>query len=153
MLCAVALAGVVPHAFKRVVDRMRPDRAVVHGSRHGIPRSGNAWDSFPSGHALHLGAAAGSVARLVPAVARPLVWPAAVALASVRIMLLAHYLTDVAAGLALGAGLNKATALLPAGQGSINEPDDDRDGSPQRRLAAAAPRPLCAAPRAGSPKQ
>jgi membrane-associated phospholipid phosphatase len=113
MLCSVALAGALPHAFKHLVDRERPDRALVHGPRHGIPKSGNAWDSFPSGHALHLGAAAGSIARLVPAPARPFVWPAVIALASVRIMLLAHYPSDVAAGLAMGAGLNKLTARLP----------------------------------------
>jgi undecaprenyl-diphosphatase len=114
MLCCVALAGALPHVFKRLLDRKRPDRTVVRGPRHGIPRSGNAWDSFPSGHALHLGAAAGSVARLVPAAVRPFVWPAAVALASVRITLLAHYLTDVAAGLAMGAGLDKAVRSLAA---------------------------------------
>jgi membrane-associated phospholipid phosphatase len=113
MLCSVAAAGALPHAFKRLVDRERPDRAVVRGPRHGIPRSGNAWDSFPSGHALHLGAAAGPIARMVPASARPFVWPAAIALAAVRIMLLAHYVTDVAAGLAMGAGLDKTTAFLP----------------------------------------
>jgi membrane-associated phospholipid phosphatase len=114
MLCSVALAGALPHVFKRVVDRERPDRALVHGPRHGIPKSGNAWDSFPSGHALHLGAAAGSIARLVPPSARPFVWPAVIALASVRILLLAHYPSDVAAGLTMGAGLNKATARLPS---------------------------------------
>jgi undecaprenyl-diphosphatase len=114
LLCSVALAGGLPHVFKRLVDRERPDRAVVHGPRHGIPKSGNAWDSFPSGHALHLGAAAGSIARLAPEPARRGVWPAAIALASVRVLLLAHYVTDVVAGLVLGAGLNKATALLPA---------------------------------------
>src|SRR5438067_9532124 len=44
MLCGVALAGVLPKIFKRLVDRQRPDRSVVHGRRHGIPRSGNARD-------------------------------------------------------------------------------------------------------------
>ena len=46
MLCCVALAGVLPHLFKRLVDRKRPDRVVVHGRRHGIPRSRNAWNSL-----------------------------------------------------------------------------------------------------------
>jgi hypothetical protein len=45
MLCCVALAGILPHLVKRLVDRKRPDRVVVHGRRHGIPRSGNAWNS------------------------------------------------------------------------------------------------------------
>src|SRR5712672_2995537 len=144
MLCSVAAAGALPHAFKRLVDRKRPDRAVVHGPRHGIPRSGNAWDSFPSGHALHLGAAAGSVARLVPAPARPFVWPAMLALASVRVMLLAHYATDVAAGLLIGAGLNKATACLPMNRRRIADPPGDPGCPPHRQIVDAGP--LRAAP-------
>jgi membrane-associated phospholipid phosphatase len=112
MLWCVALAGVLPHLFKRLVDRKRPDRAVVHGRRHGIPRSGNAWDSFPSGHALHLGAIAGSVARFCPNSFRRLVWPSIAALAATRILLLAHYLSDVVAGLALGAALDWVVGRL-----------------------------------------
>src|SRR5262249_33883068 len=73
MLLGIAIAGVVPHIFKHLVNRKRPDRTLVHGPRHGIPRSGDAWDSFPSGHALHLGAVGGSVARLAPGPAKPLV--------------------------------------------------------------------------------
>jgi hypothetical protein len=66
VLCCVALAGVLPHLFKCLVDRKRPDRVVVHGRRHGIPRSGDAWNLFPSEHAVHLGAIAGSLAGLCP---------------------------------------------------------------------------------------
>jgi membrane-associated phospholipid phosphatase len=56
MLLSAVVAGLLPHLLKYVVNRRRPDRTLVHGPRHGIPRSGEAWDSFPSGHALHLGA-------------------------------------------------------------------------------------------------
>ena len=112
MLCCVALAGLLPHLFKRLVDRKRPDRVVVHGRRHGIPRSGNAWDSFPSGHALHLGAIAGSVARFCPNRFRRFVWPSITALAATRILLLAHYLSDVVAGLALGVALDWVVGRL-----------------------------------------
>jgi membrane-associated phospholipid phosphatase len=112
MVCCVAVAGVLPHVFKRLVDRKRPDRVVVHGRRHGIPRSGDAWDSFPSGHALHLGAIAGSLAGLCPDSVRPLVWPSITALAATRIVLLAHYVSDVVAGLALGVGLDRVVGWL-----------------------------------------
>jgi hypothetical protein len=37
-------AGVLPDLIKHSVNRKRPDRALVHGYRRGIPRSGNAWD-------------------------------------------------------------------------------------------------------------
>jgi len=40
MLLSVAAARLLPHLFKLLVDRKRPDRAVLHGRRHGIPRSG-----------------------------------------------------------------------------------------------------------------
>jgi membrane-associated phospholipid phosphatase len=112
LLCSVVLAGALPHLFKHLVARRRPDRTVVHHRRRGIPRSGNAWHSFPSGHALHLGAVAGSVLRLTPSRFRPFVWPGIIALASSRIMLLAHYPTDVAAGLGLGVLLDKAVGRL-----------------------------------------
>jgi membrane-associated phospholipid phosphatase len=112
MLCCVALAGILPHLVKRLVDRKRPDRVVVHGRRHGIPRSGNAWDSFPSGHALHLGAIVGSLTRLCPHRFRILVWPSITALVATRIMLLAHYVSDVAVGLVLGAAIDKLVGRL-----------------------------------------
>jgi membrane-associated phospholipid phosphatase len=119
MLLGIAIAGVVPHVFKHLINRKRPDRTLVHGPRHGIPRSGDAWDSFPSGHALHLGALAGPLVRLAPRSAKPLVWISLLGLAPTRIMLLAHYVSDVAAGLIIGAGLGKAVRKLteqsPAG--------------------------------------
>jgi membrane-associated phospholipid phosphatase len=102
MAVEAAVAAAAPHLLKSWVDRERPDRKVVGLRRHGIPRSGQRWDSFPSGHAVHLGALAAVLDRFAPRRWRPLVWPAATALAATRILLLAHYLSDVAAGLALG---------------------------------------------------
>src|SRR5215813_4030399 len=112
MLLSVAAAGLLPDLFKFLVDRKRPDRAVVHGRRHGIPRSGNPWDSFPSGHAVHLGAIAGPLTRLTPKRFRPLVWTGLLGLASTRIVLLAHYASDVIAGLAIGAALGRGIRKL-----------------------------------------
>lgn len=112
MLISVAAAGLLPDVFKVLINRKRPDRTLVHGPRHGIPRSGDAWNSFPSGHALHLGAIAGSLTRLAPARLKPLVWAGLLGLAATRILLLAHYASDVAAGLAIGAGLGRAVRKL-----------------------------------------
>jgi PAP2 superfamily len=80
--------------------------------RHGIPRSGHPWNSFPSGHAVHLGAIAAPAARLAPERLRPLVWAAAGALAMTRLMLLAHYATDVIAGFAIGSMLDRIVRQL-----------------------------------------
>ena len=108
MMCSVLAAGAVPHLFKFLVRRKRPDRSFGH--KNGIARSGDAWDSFPSGHAVHLAAMAPSASRLAPRSLRPLVWPAVLSLAATRILILAHYPSDVIAGLGIGVAIDKAIA-------------------------------------------
>ena len=113
MICCAGISSALPHLFKLLVRRRRPDRTLARGRRKGIPRSGNAWDSFPSGHALHVGAIAPSLRRIAPPSLRPAVGPALLGLAASRILLLAHYPTDVIAGLAFGTVIDRAVALLP----------------------------------------
>jgi membrane-associated phospholipid phosphatase len=108
MLCSVLIAGVVPDVFKLLVRRERPNRALMRRHDRRVPRSGNAWDSFPSGHAMHLSAIAVSAQRLVPRRWRAALWGGLGMLAATRIMLLAHYTSDVAAGWGIGALINKA---------------------------------------------
>jgi membrane-associated phospholipid phosphatase len=91
ILLSVGIAGLLPEMFKRLVNRMRPDRTLVHGPRRGIPRLGNALDSFPSGAALHVGAIAGPLLRLTPRRGRSAVLAGLGALAATRVFLLAHY--------------------------------------------------------------
>ena len=64
--------------------------------------SGKRLDSFPSGHAVHIGALA-SAASVLPAKQRNLVWGVGTALVLTRVVLLAHWASDVVAGLAVGA--------------------------------------------------
>jgi membrane-associated phospholipid phosphatase len=90
--------------MKNVIDQERPDRLTIKGHLRGVPLSGKASDAFPSGHALHIGALA-SAATLLPARLRNVVWVAGAAIVTTRILLLAHWLTDVAVGLALGVGI------------------------------------------------
>jgi membrane-associated phospholipid phosphatase len=108
MLCSVLIAGVVPDLCKYLVRRERPNRVLVRRQDGRVPRLGNAWDSFPSGHAMHLSAIAGSAQRLVPRRWRAAVWSALGALAATRVMLLAHYTSDVVAGWSIGVLINKA---------------------------------------------
>jgi undecaprenyl-diphosphatase len=110
LLINVLAAAVLPHIMKRLVDQQRPDRQ-VHGQRHGIPKSGRAYDAFPSGHALHIGNLASVVGRLFPQW-RWLAWGVGSAVAATRVMLLAHWLTDVVAGLTMGAGLERLMRTL-----------------------------------------
>ena len=105
--CAAASAALT-YLLKRAVDRERPNRVVARDQRRGIPRSGAPFNSFPSGHAFPLGAVAAAASRTAPAAVRPFIWPAAVALAATRFLLLAHWPTDLAAGLVMGVLLERA---------------------------------------------
>ena len=122
MLAGAVIASALPHLLKRIVRRRRPDRTVVHGKRHGIPRSGNPWDSFPSGHALHVGALARDLHALSTPALRPLLWSALAGLAASRVLLLAHYPSDVIGGLALGAAIDAAVKSAIGNQGSTPDP-------------------------------
>ncbi len=119
LVLTIAASAVLPHVGKHLVRRERPDRRVVGWPRHGVPRSGRAYDSFPSGHAVHLGAAAAALSRWTPRPWRNLIWGAAAGFAATRLVLLAHWLTDVLAGFAIGTGLDAALYRL-AWPNSVN---------------------------------
>ena len=110
LMLNVAASAALPHVLKTLVDQERPDRR-VHGRRHGIPISGKACDAFPSGHAVHIGAVASAVARYFPGLKR-VAWTVGAGIAATRILLLAHWTTDVLAGLALGATLERALSAV-----------------------------------------
>jgi membrane-associated phospholipid phosphatase len=101
MLCFMAIAAALPHIIKLAFVRERPDRTRVGERRKGIPTSGNAWDSLPSGHAVHDGALAAAATRMAPQRAG-LIWSSALALVGTRVLLLTHHFTDVIAGCFLG---------------------------------------------------
>jgi membrane-associated phospholipid phosphatase len=106
-LITTVAASILPHVLKTVVDQERPDRKLFARHRRGIPYSGQPKDAFPSGHALHMGALA-SFATLMPRRFRYSAWAAASVLMATRVVLLAHWVTDVAAGFAAGVGLERA---------------------------------------------
>jgi membrane-associated phospholipid phosphatase len=141
MLASVLVAGVLPDLFKFLVRRRRPDRT-IKGRRNGIPYSGDAWDSFPSGHAIHLGAMAPSAVRLAPRSLRQLIWPTGFVLASTRTLIFAHYPSDVVAGLGIGLATNKAVKAalrrwriwLAAGRGQKLKNVEPMDALHQRSV-------------------
>jgi membrane-associated phospholipid phosphatase len=106
VLLTTIVASVLPHALKKVFDQERPDRLTFLGHLHGIPLSGKRLDAFPSGHAVHIGALASAATALPPA-QRNAVWAVGSGLVLTRIVLLAHWTSDVVAGLAVGAALER----------------------------------------------
>jgi membrane-associated phospholipid phosphatase len=109
LLITVA-ATLLPHGLKVLFDQTRPDRRTVIGHVHGISFSGKREDAFPSGHALHMGALA-SAAGALPAGPRRAIRALAVGLSLTRILVLAHWASDVVAGFALGAVLERLLRL------------------------------------------
>jgi undecaprenyl-diphosphatase len=107
LLFSVVATAILPHLLKRLIDQKRPDRSMIHGRRRGVPRSGNPYDAFPSGHAMHVGAIASAVSWISPRLA-PLAWGLGGLVAATRIILLAHWTTDVLAGLAIGAMVERS---------------------------------------------
>jgi membrane-associated phospholipid phosphatase len=101
LACSITTT-VLPHIMKHFIDQKRPDRLTIEGHLRGAPFSGKSEDAFPSGHALHIGALA-SAATLMPAKARNAVFAVGTVLVATRVILLAHWFTDVLAGLAMGA--------------------------------------------------
>jgi membrane-associated phospholipid phosphatase len=100
----VAVVYALSRSLKREFAQERPDRAMVHGRRHGIPKSGDAFGAFPSGHAMYVGAVSSALARFFPSTA-PVVWIAGSMIAATRVLLLAHWPSDVAVGMASGIGI------------------------------------------------
>lgn len=105
MLTTLLVSG-LPHLLKSVFDQPRPDRLTVRGHWRGVPLSGNRLDAFPSGHAVHVGALASAASRL-PTRQRNMVWLTGAGLVATRIILLAHWTSDVIAGLAIGVTIER----------------------------------------------
>jgi hypothetical protein len=102
LLLTTLVASVLPHILKTAFDQERPDRTTVRGHWRGIPLSGKRLDAFPSGHAVHVGALA-SAATILPKNQRNMMWGVGAALVLTRVVLLAHWVSDVTVGLAVGA--------------------------------------------------
>jgi undecaprenyl-diphosphatase len=111
VLLTTLAATALPHVLKGIFDQQRPDRRTVIGHLHGIPVSGKPLDAFPSGHAIHIGALASAASEL-PRRQRLAVWGLSGGLLLTRIVLLAHWTSDVACGLAIGVLLERLLRRL-----------------------------------------
>jgi membrane-associated phospholipid phosphatase len=101
LVTTLILITALDHLSKHLFDQRRPDRIRKRYRKRGIPRSSGKYNSFPSGHAMRLGAAARALQRAHPE-GSLLIWTIVGVIASTRFLLLAHWLSDVAVGTAAG---------------------------------------------------
>jgi membrane-associated phospholipid phosphatase len=103
LFATIALSGIVADIIKPLVGRARPLlwlRDNIYGF-HPFTLQGSLWNSFPSGHSTTAFALAASLSIFYPRL-RPLWVACALILAISRVMVDAHYLSDVCAGAFLG---------------------------------------------------
>lgn len=102
VFAAVALSGIIVNLLKVVAGRTRP-KLLFTEDHHGFDpfRFGHDFASFPSGHATTLAAASVAIAVLSPQWRVPIL-VLGLLLAFTRVMVTAHFLSDVLAGLVLG---------------------------------------------------
>ncbi|MCL6709053.1 phosphatase PAP2 family protein [Pseudomonas sp. R2.Fl] len=109
---AIALSGLSVNLLKRIVGRARPTNFEEWGTFGFFPLAGNSrFESFPSGHSTTIGALFMALALLAPGYRMPLA-VMAVWMAMTRVMVGAHYPSDVIWGLAYGAWFALATAIV-----------------------------------------
>jgi undecaprenyl-diphosphatase len=99
---AIGLPGLVFTIGKRLVGRARP---FVEGTANPLIYRPLGWNveyaSLPSGHAVDAFAAAMAIGALWPRT-RPLMWTYAVVIAVSRVVLTAHFPSDVMVGAVVG---------------------------------------------------
>jgi hypothetical protein len=134
ILLTTIVSSALPHLLKTMFDQERPDRLTVRGHWRGVPFSGKRLDAFPSGHAVHVGALA-SAASVLPGKPRAIVCGIGATLVLTRIVLLAHWTSDVVVGLCLGAIVERM--LRPITGYGRRHP---RNGRPEKFPAGAANR-------------
>jgi undecaprenyl-diphosphatase len=102
LFLAIGLPGLVFTIAKRLIGRARP---FVEGSADPLVYRPLGWNveyaSLPSGHAVDAFAAAMAIGVLWPRM-RPLMWTYAVVIAVSRVVLTAHFPSDVMVGAIVG---------------------------------------------------
>ena len=110
VFAAVAVSGLSCQAIKHLLGRARPRFFAEWGAFHF---DGPSWraglDSFPSGHATSVFAAAVALSLILPAWRAPL-FALAVLVCVARVLAGAHYPSDTLAGAALGSVVTLALA-------------------------------------------
>ncbi|MDK1491050.1 phosphatase PAP2 family protein [Sinorhizobium sp. 7-81] len=116
-LLTIGTASVLVHGLKFLIGRARPELFADYGAYSLTPFTGERlFESFPSGHSMAAGALFGAFAMLMPQL-RPVFLILALAIGVSRVIVGAHYPSDVAAGLLLGLWVAMMIAFVFARQG------------------------------------
>ncbi len=110
-LVTIGSASALVHLAKLVIGRARPELFAEHGAHSLSFLSGQEWlfQSFPSGHSAAVGSFFGAFSMLAPRL-RIVFALGALTIGVTRVIVGAHYPSDVAAGLLVGLW----TALMAA---------------------------------------
>jgi undecaprenyl-diphosphatase len=124
LFAAVALSGLATDLIKPLVGRLRP-KLLFEDNLYGFDpfRIGYEYNSFPSGHATTVFALAAALALFFPRWRMPLAGFATVVGLS-RIIVGAHYLSDVMAGAYVGIMTVFLLVLLCRRRGWMDFPGD-----------------------------
>jgi len=103
LFATIALSGIIADIIKPIIGRARPIEFLgdnLYGF-HPFTSAGFAWNSMPSGHATTVFTLAFALSSLYPRLR--LLWlTLAIILAASRVMVDAHFLSDICAGAMLG---------------------------------------------------
>ena len=102
ILISIPTANLFTEILKKLLGRVRPELLFSH-DQYGFTfiSHSNLFSSFPSGHACTIGAICGAFACFYPRLWLPLLLLALV-LSFSRVILSAHYCSDVIAGVLIG---------------------------------------------------
>ncbi|OBZ93635.1 phosphatidic acid phosphatase [Pararhizobium polonicum] len=123
-LGTIGSAGLLVQALKLIIGRARPALYLEYGA-HSLTPFAREWqfESFPSGHSAAVGAFFGAFAMLAPRF-RPVFALGALTIGISRVIVGAHYPSDVVAGLSLGFWSALMIAFLFARQNWLFRLDD-----------------------------
>lgn len=116
VLLSVGLSGLIVTILKRFIGRARPH--VEEGAFSFEPFSSASYASFPSGHSTTVGAMTAILFLFLPR-ARWIIVPLGLWLAVTRILVSAHFPSDVIAGFSFGFGTAVLMAMIFARLGYV----------------------------------
>jgi len=136
-LVTIGSASALVHLLKFVIGRARPELFLEYGAYSLTPFAHNGlFESFPSGHSTAVGSFFGAFAMLAPRL-RILFALGALTIGITRVVVGAHYPSDVAAGLLLGLWVALMTAFIFAQKNWLFRLDEQ--GWPRPKSSPDAP--------------